>query len=80
MSSSHIFPKSGADVGLGINTQSIGADAPLSFPENVFPGVRPMIVTKDNEAADAHAPDTVAQEGFHKVSGLQVTMSNAFIE
>ena len=45
-----------------------------------FDGVRPMIVTNDSEAADAHAPDTMAQEVFHKVSGLQVTMSKAFFE
>ena len=80
MSSSNVVPKTSGELGPGISKQAIGAEAPPSSPQNVFDGVRPMIVTKDSEAADAHAPDTMAQEVFHKVSGLQATMSNVFIE
>ena len=39
-----------------------------------------MIVTNDSETSNAHAQDTTAQEVGHKVSGLQVRMSNAFMD
>ena len=79
LSSSNAAPQSSGEFDPVISKQAIGADAPPSSPETVFDGVRPMIVTKDSEAADAHAPDTVAQDFFHKVSCLQVTVSHAFI-
>ena len=80
MSSSNVATKSSGDFGPGITKQAMGADAPPSSPQNVSDGVRPVICTKDSEAADAHAPDTMVQDVFHKVSGSQVTMSNALIE
>ena len=79
-------PSSQSQVGLsgelspGINKQAIGAEAPPTSLESVFQGVCPMIVLNDNESSDAHAPDTMAHEVGHKISGLQVTMSNAFID
>ena len=39
-----------------------------------------MDLSRDSEASDALAPDTMVQEVFHKCSGLEVTMSNSFTE
>ena len=39
-----------------------------------------MVLSKDSEASDAHAPDAMVEEVFHEVFGLQVTMYNSFIE
>ena len=66
LSSINVVPKSGGEHGPGINKQAIGADAPPSSPEKVFDGVRPMIVAEDSEAADARAPDTMAQDFLTK--------------
>ena len=66
--------------GLGINKQAIGAEAPPTCLQNVFQRVRPMIAANDNETTNAHAPGTMAHEVGHKISGLQVPMSNVFID
>ena len=66
--------------GPGINKQAIGAEAPPTSREAMFARVRPLIVTHDNETSDAHALDTMAHEVGHRISGLQVPMSNAFID
>ena len=68
-SSSNVVPKSSGALGPGISKKAIWADTLPSSPQNVFDGVHLMVVTKDSEAADAHAPDTMAQEVLHKVSG-----------
>ena len=61
LSSSNVVPKPSGEFGPGINKQAIEAEAPSSSLQTFFYGVRLMIVTQDSEAADAHAPDTMAQ-------------------